>query len=276
MGSEVKSWFGPAVANVLAQAALGALTTKWMQIRTEREPLLADFWQDLDQSTADRSVLFLKGESDYTYLHHGRYLRDRVGFSMQGRRLSELRTRVRQELAAVYDRCTSDFEIGYVQSFADFAQDSVLWGRLCLPLRMHADDPRTLLLSVCHMIEDKASMFRRIYEGSRNPVIVASPVRDANRQIENAWIIGQNAPAAVITGVYDHAHDDLMLRSGPVFSDERLWRHFARTLASGASGARIRVATTGEVYLAFGEFSDDFIVFHMFQCPDEPPSFDIE
>lgn len=275
MGSEVKSWFGPAVANVVTHATLSALLMKWLQIRTEREPVLADFWQEADRRLLDHSVLFLKGDADYTYLHHGRYLCERVGFSMQGRRLSELRTRVRGELAPIYDRCTNEFDIGYVQSFADFSQDAVLWGRLCLPLRMHADDPRIALLSVCHMIEDKVSIFRKIYEGSRDPVIVASPVRDANRHIENAWIIGQNAPAAAITGVYDHAHDDLMLRSGPVFSDERLWRHFARALPAGPVGARVRIATTGEVYLLFGEFSDDFIVFHMFQCAQEPPTFEI-
>ncbi|TVR10487.1 MAG: hypothetical protein EA385_03825 [Salinarimonadaceae bacterium] len=276
MGAEVRSWFGPAVANVVVHPALGALLMKWMQIRAERDPVLADFWQGADTQLADYSVLFLKGEADYTYLHHGRYLSERVGFSMQGQRLSELRTRVRAELTAAYDRCTSEFDIGYIQSFADFAQDSVLWGRLCLPLRMHVDDPRILLLSVCHKIEDKVSIFRKVYEESRNPVVVASPVRDASRQIENAWIIGQNEPAAVITGVYDHAHDDLMLRSGPVFSDERLWRHFARALPAGPVGARVKIATTGEIYLVFGEFTDDFIVFHMFQCPEGPPTFDID
>ena len=38
----------------------------------------------------------------------------------------------------------SEFDIAYFQSFSDFSQDVVLWGRLCLPLRMHADDDRII------------------------------------------------------------------------------------------------------------------------------------
>ncbi|GEM_PF-1447164 len=262
MSAEVRSWFGPAVANVATHPGVRALVAKWLQIRAEREPLLSDFWNTADQQMMDSSMLFMKLDDDYTYLHHGRYLCERIGFSMQGLSLRNLRTRVRSQLIELYDRATSQFDLIYFQSFADFAQDVVLWGRLCLPLRMKEGDDRVLLLVFCHMIEDKASLFRTLFTHSRYGIIVTWPIYNAKRQIDDAWIINQNAAAMPITGVQDHTADDLMLRAGPVFSDDALWRHFARGVPGGMVSAEISVSTSGSRYIASGELIDDYLVFH--------------
>lgn len=262
MSAEVRSWSGPAVANVATHPGVRALVAKWLQIRAEREPLLADFWNEADPQLMDSALLFLKLEDDYTYLHHGRHLRERVGFSMQGLTLQRLRTRVREQLITLYDRATSEFDLVYFQSFADFAQDVVLWGRLCLPLRMKEGDDRVVLLVFCHLIEDKASLFRTLFTHSRYGIIVASPIYDAKRRIDDAWIISQNKAAIPITGISDHTSDDLMLRAGPVFSDDALWRHFAEKIGSGMVSADITVSTSGSRYIASGELIEDYLVFH--------------
>ena len=272
MNAQVRSWSGAAVANVVTHPAVRALVTKWLQIRAEREPLLADFWNGATQQMTDSSLLFMKLEDDYAYLHHGRYLSERVGFSMQGRTLGDLRTRVRAELTGLYDRATSEFDLVYFQSFADFAQDVVLWGRLCLPLRMKEGDNRVLLLVYCHLIEDKASLFRTLYTHSRCGVIVAWPIYDAKRQLDDAWIISQNTAATPVTGVHDHTSDDLMLRAGPVFSDDELWRHFARGMQNGLVTADVTVTTSGIRYLASGEIVDGYLMFRFTeQAPPATP-----
>lgn len=275
MSAEVKAWHGPSVANVVTHPGCRALMTKWLQIRSEREPVLADFWNTSDPSLVDSSMLFMKGDNNYTYLHHGRYLCNLVGFSMQGMTLQDLRTRVRGELFNVYDRSTSEFDLAYFQSFSDFAQDVVLWGRLCLPLRLHADDDRTLLLVYCHLIEDKASLFRTLFTHSRYAIIVAAPIYGNKRALDNAWIINQNERAAPITGVAEHALDDLMIRSGPVFSDDALWNHFARNIGNGLVSADVSVTTTGNRYQAFGEMVDDYLVFHFAEHAPSGESFEI-
>src|SRR5215211_1283448 len=87
MDYQVKSWFGETVPSVVSNPGVQALMARWVQIKDDRDPTLADFWHDPDEF-ADSSILFLKSDPDYVYLHHGKALRDRIGFSMQGMALA--------------------------------------------------------------------------------------------------------------------------------------------------------------------------------------------
>ena len=78
-----------------------------------------------------------------------------------------------------------------------------------------------------------------------------------------------------ITGVAEHALDDLMIRSGPVFSDDALWNHFARNIGNGLVSADVSVTTTGNRYQAFGEMVDDYLVFHFAEHAPSGESFEI-
>jgi hypothetical protein len=265
MSAEVRSWFGKAVPNVITHPTVRALVMKWMQIRSERMPVLADFWNSPDDKLLDSSILFIKGEGDYTYLHQGRHLQARIGFTMQGLNLSELRTRVRDELFEIYDRCAEDFEIGYLQSFADFQQDVMLWGRVCLPLQMSENDDRILVLLFCHAIDDKASVFRSLFENSRYPIAVAFPIYDDTRNLQDAWIIAQNEAASSLTGVFEHARDDLLLRSSPIFADEKLWAYLATGLADGYASATVVSKKNGSRHYLFAETVGEYIVLHLAQ-----------
>jgi hypothetical protein len=275
MNAQVRSWFGNAVPNVISHPSVRALVTKWLQISTERDPVLADFWHAADDKLMDSSILFMKGDDDYTYLHHGRYLQERIGFCMQGMNLSELRTRVREQLFEIYDHCTDKFELTYFQSFSDFQQDVMLWGRICLPLRLSHKDPRALLLLFCHPIEDKASVFRSLFERSQHAIIVASPIYDDQRNLQDAWIIGQNDPASKVTGVFEHARDDLLLRASPIFADEALWAYLGQGLATGAVTAKVRESASGARYHIFGEMVGEYLVFHLSEEKNADASFEI-
>ena len=63
--------------SVVSHPAVRSLAEKWFQIKTERDPNLADFWHNADEAFVDNTILLLKGETDYTYLHHGRALQQR-------------------------------------------------------------------------------------------------------------------------------------------------------------------------------------------------------
>jgi hypothetical protein len=234
---QVKSWFGASVQAVASHPAVQALAMKWLQIKTERDPCLADFWHNPDEAFTNNTILFLKGERDFTYLHHGRYLRDRIGFSMQGLQLGALRTKVRGALMEIYDRSSAGMELAYFQSFADFQQDVVLWGRLCLPLRISEDDPRVAILLYCHPIEDKASIARTVFERSSIGIIIATPIKDDGGRIEDAWVVAQNEHAGEVTGIEDHASADLLLRHTPLFGREEVWEHLTRGLEQHATVA---------------------------------------
>lgn len=263
MSHQVKSWFGASVPNVAAHPAVRALATKWLQIKTERDPVLADFWHYAEDTLVNSSILFIKGESDYTYLHHGRLLRDRIGFSMQGLALSELRTRVRDQLIEIYDRAANEFTIAYFQSFADFQQEVMLWGRLCLPLRLSASDPRTVILLYCHAIEDKASIFRALFERSQSGGVIAAPVRDDQGTMVDAWIIAQNAEAGNITGVREHVTDDLLLRSTAIFGRDDLWAHLITHLDHGATVATVNDPARELSISVYAEMVDEYLVLRL-------------
>lgn len=276
MNAQVRKWFGNSVPNVVSHPSVRALMAKWLQICSDRDPVLADFWHLADDKLIDSSILFIKSENDYTYLHHGRYLQERIGFSMQGMNLSDLRTRVRGQLIEIYDHCTDAFELGYFQSFADFQQDVMLWGRLCLPLRMGQNDPRVLLLLFCHALEDKASIFRSLFERSHYAIVVASPIYDEHRNLQDAWIIGQNDPASRITGVFEHARDDLLIKSAPIFADEALWAYIGQGLANGSVSARVRSRTSDLRYHLFAEMVGEYVVFHLTEENPRDASFEVE
>lgn len=276
MNAQVRSWFGNAVPNVISHPTVRALVARWLQICSERDPVLADFWHVADDKLIDSSILLIKGANDYTYLHHGRYLQERIGFSMQGMNLSDLRTRVRGQLIEIYDRSTEAFELGYFQSFADFQQDVMLWGRICLPLRMSQSDDRVLLLLFCHPLEDKASVFRSLFERSHYAIVVASPIYDEHRNLQDAWIIGQNEPASRVTGVFEHARDDLLIRSVPMFADEALWAYVGQGLVNGSVSAKVRSRATGVRYHLFAEMVGEYVVLHLTEVNERDALFKVE
>ncbi|KAA2235180.1 hypothetical protein [Salinarimonas soli] len=272
LSPQVRSWFGAGVQTVASHAAVQALSGKWLQIRGERDPCLEDFWHDPPEALVNYTILFLKGDQDYTYMHHGRALRERIGFSMQGLRLGQLRTRVRTELQAIYDRATTRFEPAYFQSFADFQQDVILWGRLCLPLRISADDQRVALLIYCHPIEDKASMFRALFEHSATAILIATPVRDELGAIVDAWIIAENGQAARLTGLREHASANLLLRALPMFSSDDLWHHLVGGLDRGVMSALVSEQATGRTLRIEAEAVGEFIALRL--CENgAPPAF---
>ncbi len=275
LSHQVKSWFGSGIQVVASHPAVQALAAKWFQIRSERDPVLGDFWNDAPDALVNNAILFLRGEHDYTYLHHGRSLRDRIGFSMQGLQLSQLRTRVRSELHAIYDHCALDFEPAYFQSFADFQHDVILWGRLCLPLRVSADDERVALLLYCHPIDDKASMFRALFEHSSVAILVAAPVRDELGALVDAWIIAENEQAAQVTGLREHATANLLLRNLPLFAADDLWTHLTMGLDTGAVRAGVTDRIGGRSYTIEAEAVNEYIVLRLLETTGQEAVFTI-
>ena len=86
----------------------------------------------------------------------------------------------------------------------------MLWGRL-VPARaaLRSDDDRPAILLYCHPMEDKASIYKTLFEKSRSGIVIAAPVKNETGDIVDAWIIAQNEQARQLTGVYDHGPSDL-------------------------------------------------------------------
>jgi hypothetical protein len=152
----------------------------------------------------------------------------------------------------------------------------MLWGRICLPLRVSRGDSRVLLLLFCHPIEDKASVFRSLFERSNSAIIVTAPIYDEHRTLQDAWIIGQNGPASSVTGVFEHARDNLLIRSSPIFSDGALWAYLGEGLASGSVTAKVKKSTSGAHFHIFAEMLGEYIVFHLSEENAADASFEIE
>jgi hypothetical protein len=241
MDYQVKSWFGASAPSVVSHRAVQALLAKWAQIKAERDPVLADFWHEPDEALAENAILLLRSDPDYLYLHHGRALRERFGFSMQGLTLSDLRTRIRPHLLELFDRTAAEFTPAYFQSFDDLAEEVLLWGRLCLPLRLSTKDRRLALLLYCHPIADEAMILEALFERSRSSTLIATPIRDEHGRIVDAWIVAQNEEAAKITGIAEHATGNLLLRSTALLARDDLWTHLIDGLAAGSATATVTI-----------------------------------
>lgn len=263
MTYQVKSWFGTAVPNVVSHPAVRSLAEKWFQITTERDPCLSDFWHNADDAFLDNAILLLKGEADYTYLHHGRALRQRIGFSMQGLRLTELRTRMRPTLMEIYDRCIDEFMLTYFQSFTDFEPEVTLWGRLALPVRLSSDDARPAIILYCRPIGDTASTFKASFENSRSGIVIASPVKNEAGDVVDAWIIAQNDQARHLTGVYDQTAPDLLLRRSRLFSRDDVWSMIINGVEQSGTLATFSDAVNGISINLYTELVDEYLVFRM-------------
>jgi len=257
---QVKSWFGADVPGTVSHPTGQSLMAKWLHIKAERDPTLADFWHDTDEAFLERSILFLRSGQDYIYLHHGAFLRGRIGFSMQGRSLSELRTRIRARLIEIYDRSVEGFTLAYLLSFADFAQDVVLWGRLVLPLRMSATDPSVALLVYCQPIADKPAILRALFERTHAGTIIATPIRDDGGAIRDGWIVALNEPARRFTGIVEHARGDLLLRRIPLFGRDDLWAYLMEPLPQRVATATVSNRSTGETVNLQVESLDEYLV----------------
>ena len=272
---QVRSWFGTTVAGITDEPAVQSLAAKWFQINAEREPTLADFWHQPDESFADRTILFLKGNTDYTYLHHGRFLVERIGFSMQGRRLGELRTRIRPQLAELYDRCSTEFTVTYLQSYADFHQDVMLWGRLCLPLRLSTDDRRVAVLVYCHPIEDKPGLFKALFEQTNSGLLVAMAIRDENGTPVDGWVVARNDEASRLTGLGEHAASELLLRQLPLFARNDLWTHIVENLPGRVAFATLSDPGRGLNLLLEAKLLGSYLVIRLAHPPESPRVFPI-
>ena len=272
---QVRSWYGTTVTGVADEPAVRSLAAKWLQINSEREPILADFWHEPDGAVADRTILFLKGETDYTYLHHGRYLVERIGFSMQGRRLGELRTRIRPKLMELYNRCSTEFTLTYFQSFADFRQDVILWGRLCLPLRLSTDDRRAAVMVYCHPVEDKPGLFKALFERTNSGLLVAMAIRDENGVLADGWVVARNDEASRLIGVGEHAASELLLRQLPLFARNDLWTHLVENVQGQVAFAMLSDPGRGLNVLLEAKMLGSYLVMRLATPPEAPRVFPV-
>jgi len=274
MDYQVKSWFGETVPSVVSHPGVQALMARWAQIKDERDPILSDLWYD-NEKYADSSILFLKSEPDYVYLHHGKALRERIGFSMQGMTMSELRTRVRANLLAVYDRACNEFTPAYFHSFADFMHDVVLWGRLCLPLRLSRKDKRVALLVFCHLMADKTAIFKAAFDHSLSSTLIAAPITGADGRINDAWIVAQNQEASRITGIAEHATGNLLLRSTAIFARDDVWDCLIGHLPGRPAVATVTSRRQGSLSLSV-ELIDDYLVVRATPISESANVFEID
>jgi hypothetical protein len=274
MSYHVKTWFGPMPGEV-DYPAIRSIAEKWFQIRAEREPCLADFWHDADETFLANAILLIKHDNDYTYVHQGRVVQKQLGFSMQGLRMSQLRTKVRDTLFDIYNTSVERFLPCYFQFFADFHQNAVLWGRLCIPLRLAQNDPGTAILLYCHSIEDKSSMYKSVFENSDMGIMIAAPFRNEHGEIVNAMIVAQNERAGCMTGVHDHVGADLMLRHLRLFERDDIWAHMIQGIGEGITSITLSNGQGFTIHIQT-ELLNSYLVLRMVHPVPQNATFEIE
>jgi hypothetical protein len=240
IGQQVKDWYGSTIAKVATNETVRALSSQWQHIRAERAPLLEDFWHKPQSGIADHAIVLQKGRRDYTYFHHGKALQEKIGFGMQGKTLSELRTPIQRRMREVFDRCTSEDVPAYFQCFDEYEATGTLWGYLCLPVQTSEDIDVMSVVIFCHFIEDKPSIFRSLFDRSSSAVIVTEPIRNQFGQIENAWIVSRNEAGDKYCRNAATNSYEVMLRETILFSIPHVWEAVVEAKPRGVSCIEIR------------------------------------
>lgn len=240
IGQQVKDWYGSTIAKVATNETVRALASQWQHIRAERDPLLEDFWHKPQSGIADHAIVLQKGRRDYTYFHHGKALQEKIGFGMQGKTLSELRTPLQRRMREVFDRCTTDFAPAYFQCFDEYESTGTLWGYLCLPVLTSEDIDVMSVVIYCHFIEDKPSIFRSLFDRSSSAVIVAEPIRNQFGQIENAWIVSRNEAGDKYCRNAATDSYEVLLKATHLFSLRDVWDVVVEAAPRGVNHIEIR------------------------------------
>ena len=238
IGRQIKAWYGATVSKV-ANETVRALASQWQHVRAERDPLVEDFWHKPQSGIADYALLLQKGRRDYTYLHHGKALQEKVGFGMQGKTLSELRSPLQRRMREVFDRCTSEFEPAYFQCFDEYERNGTLWGYLCLPVMTSSDIDAMSIVIYCHFIEDKPSIFRSLFARSGSAVIVPEPIPNQFGQIEDAWIVSRNEKGERYCRNHATGAFEVSLRATSLFSIPNVWETVVETAPRGVTHTQI-------------------------------------
>lgn len=233
IGKQVKDWYGTTVSKVANNETVRALASQWQHIRAEREPLIEDFWHKPQSGIADHAIVLQKGQRDYTYFHHGKALQEKVGFGMQGKTLSELRSPIQRRMREVFDRCTADFEPAYFQCFDEYERNGTLWGYLCLPVVTSSDIDTLSIVIYCHFIEDKPSVFRSLFDRSGSAIIVTEPIPNQFGQIEDAWIVSRNEKGDQYCRNHATGAFEVSLRSTYLFNLPNVWEAVVETAPRG-------------------------------------------
>ena len=240
MSYQVKSWFGAAVPSVVSHPAVRSLAEKWFQITTERDPCLSDFWHNADDAFLDNAILLLKGETDYTYLHHGRALQQRsaspcraCGWPICAPGCA--RPSWRSTTAAPASSCSPTSSPSRISSRRSSCGDAS-----CSRCGSSSDDARPAIVLYCHPIDDKASAFKTLFEKSRSGIVIAAPVKNETGDIVDAWIIAQNEQARHLTGVYDPARPIFCCAAAASFARRRVGRDRRRGRPAQHGGDPLR------------------------------------
>jgi hypothetical protein len=139
----------------------------------------------------------------------------------------------------------------------------MLWGRLCMPLRISTDDDRIVVLLYCHPIEDKNSIFKSLFERSNSGTVIAAPVKNEKGLIVDAWIVAQNEQASRITGIREYGAADLLLRRTALFARDDLWDYLIDGLGNHAAAATLSDRSRGITLNLFAEIIDEYLVLRM-------------
>lgn len=239
IGKQVKDWYGSTVWKVANNETVRALAQQWQHIRAERDPLVEDFWHKPQAGIADHAILLQKGLRDYTYFHHGKALQEKVGFGMQGKTLSELRSPIQRRMREVFDRCTKEFEPAYFQCFDEYERNGTLWGYLCLPVITSRDIDALSIVIFCHFIEDKPTIFRSLFDRSGSAIIVAEPIPNQFGQIEDAWIVSRNELGDRYCRNHATGAFEVSLRATRLFNLPHVWEAVVESAPRGVSHIQI-------------------------------------
>lgn len=209
------------------------LHTLWVMARDGRDmPEERDLpSKRLDYLRDDLMILRPLGEQDWFYEHYGRRIALNADFDMTGRKVSDFQGALRDFYTGIYARvCRERRPIATLHRFGAFGERP-LWERIILPVGANGTVSGLYVVNKVREMEKDISQLTARARG--RGLIVLQFIRNEQREIADAIVVGANALARTITGRrLDEMIGRSMLALFPGLLEAGLWSLYLKVGAT--------------------------------------------
>jgi len=200
--------------------AMKFLLTKWNTLSVMNKLTLQAITESTSFNVRDNSSYMIPAGDDFFHIHMGDNVRAAIGQDFTGRLLSSVDDTVARDLVDAYQQAVAQEKPIFMRFTSSFSESALVWERLVLPVPI----AHVGMILVCYseVLSHQQEVYAYLFEHARRPWIVTYPIFDAERRLDDGWILLMNDAARAAFSP-DRPVRNLRLRDLSLFQFGPLW-----------------------------------------------------
>ncbi len=200
--------------------AMKFLLTKWNTLSVMNKLTLQAITESASFNVRDNSSYMIPAGDDFFYMHMGDNVRAAIGQDFTGRLLSSLDDQVARDLIDAYQQAVAQEKPIFMRFTSSFSENALVWERLVLPVPI----AHLGMILVCYsqVLSHQQEVYAYLFEHGRRPWIVTYPIFDAERRLDDGWVLLMNSAARTAFSP-ERPIRNLRLRELSLFQFGPLW-----------------------------------------------------